>query len=227
MIIDDLAVVCGLPAVLYFLFPKQVIVQRGCKCTRYRGGSMLSGCDGAERLQWSCIKTILILSKGFNWALCSLVPCLAFCLDKVSTQFSPNRRQLLNFLPIDVSCSIFSHGRQLLNFSFDFFFVFFRANTFLFFRKKHVFSEPLRPRGRIYRNAARVPYVSHFLQIPSHWPPSEYFSLFFVFLFFFEQLRCVWAAAMHLSGSDRLSGCDQCACFLSGSDEVAKVHDIF
>ena len=30
---------------------------------------------------------------------------------------------------------------------------------------------------------------------------------------------------MHLSGSDRLSDCDQCAVFLSG--EVAKVHIFF
>ena len=28
-------------------------------------------------------------------------------------------------------------------------------------------------------------------------------------------------------GSDRLSDCDQCAGFLSGSDEVAKVHIFF
>ena len=32
---------------------------------------------------------------------------------------------------------------------------------------------------------------------------------------------------MHLSGSHRLSDCDQCAGFLSGSDEVAKVHIYF
>ena len=32
---------------------------------------------------------------------------------------------------------------------------------------------------------------------------------------------------MHLSGSDRLSDCDQCAGFLSGSDEVANVHIYF
>ena len=32
---------------------------------------------------------------------------------------------------------------------------------------------------------------------------------------------------MHLSGSDHLSDCDQCAGFLSGSDEVAKVHIFF
>ena len=62
MIIDDIAVVCGLPTVLYFLFPKQVTVQLGCKCTRCRAGSMLSGCmllsgcDGAKAkgLRLSC-----------------------------------------------------------------------------------------------------------------------------------------------------------------------------
>ena len=114
MVIDDFAVVCGLPAVLYFLFPKQVIVQLGCcKCTRYRAGSMLSGCmvlsgcDGAERLQWSSIKTILILSKGFQLSVvfaCSL-SCLLlgqsqytiFSQPTSVAQFSPNRRQLLIF----------------------------------------------------------------------------------------------------------------------------------
>ena len=151
MIIDDFAVVCGLPAVLCFLFPKPVNVQRGCKCTRYGAGSMLSGCDGAERLRWSSIYKLPILSTGFPLSAvfaCSLSCCLAFCLDKVSTQFSPNQRQLLNCFFV----------------WFFFWFCFFRANVF-FCRK----SEPLQSRGRIYRNA-RVPYVSHFLhsQIPLH-----------------------------------------------------------
>ena len=101
MIIDDLAVVCGLPAVLYFLFPKQVIVQRGCKCTGYRAGSMLSGCDGAERLRFSierCVRLFLVLPSAWT-------------------------KSVHNFLPIDVSCSIY--------FLFFNFFVFSRKRVFL------------------------------------------------------------------------------------------------
>ena len=118
-----------------------------------------------------------------------------FSQSTSEAQFSPNRRQLLNFLPIDVSCSIFF-------FDFDFFPFLFSAQTrFCFFEKNTFFSEPLRSRGRIYRNA-RVPYVSHFLhsQIPSHHLSFFCFFLFFLlfrfFVFFFsgcgafERLRC-------------------------------------
>ena len=110
-----------------------------------------------------------------------------------------------NFLPIDVSCSIFSQStsvaqfspnrRQLLNFFLIFFSFFFSAQTrFCFFEKNTFF---LSHCGHVEGFTAmrgcptfHTSCIRKFLHIDHHL--SIFCFCFFVFfVFFFERLRCV------------------------------------
>ena len=115
-------------------------------------------------------------------------------------QFSPNRRQLLNFLPIDVSCSMFF----LILIFFRFFsaqtrFCFFEKNTFFLSHCGHVEGFTAMRGCPTFHTSC----IRKFLHIDHHLSIFRFFfSFFLVFCFFvfscfflsgcgaFERLRC-------------------------------------
>ena len=109
-----------------------------------------------------------------------------------------------NFLPIDVSCSIFSQSTSVAQFFLDFVFfsVFFSAQTrFCFFEKNTFF---LSHCGHVEGFTAmrgcptfHTSCIPKFLHIDHHLSIFRFFFRFFLFFvfsffrFFFERLRCV------------------------------------